>query len=217
MSSPYTPTPTPLPATIDVPDDGDLEDASSVNVPSETSLDAIANLELPQKNPSESPPIASRDLNIAQRGMVWFDPAEWFLTAARPIPEAIGASATFYIRMDLTFPHGSTVKEFYVYILPTSGHGALPGTMPSWTMYEKNMITGAETPVDSKADTSVNVAAYEVYHPIGHHVTVPFVADREKRYFIVFNNEGGANSDSNLQFHGAVSVCTVTSIDVGAS
>ncbi len=214
MPSPFTPTPTILPATITLPDDGDLEDVASVNVPSEVGLDAIAFLTVPAKTAGTQQKVASQDLNIAQRGQVWYDPAEWGQVTAKPSAVQLSGTAT-YISMDLQLPHGSTLKELDVFITPGGSHSGLPATMPSWTLYSRNMSTGADTSIISKVDTSATVLAYETYHVIRAFPAI--VIDRAKRYWVVMNGEGSTNALAGLVFQGIVTVCTVTEQDVGAS
>lgn len=215
MSHAYTPTPTALPGSVTIPDDGDDPDAADSGGPDETILDAIANL--------ETSVIPQADFDRTQAHCSAAD-SEWGHVAGgnrtQQNEEPGGESLT--IHCDL--PHGGTWIGASVTISPiVAGRAGLPSVVPSVSAWKKRISTGAVTSVAGAVnDPSASVAAYEAPHDIPISIAGPNnVIDREfYTYYLLLSGEGdggGANYSQFMQYVITTTTTTVDAIDPGAS
>jgi hypothetical protein len=94
-------------------------------------------------------------------------------------------------------PHGSTLTDVRVWILPAGGHAALPGTMPTITLATVHNAGGVTT-IGASTDTSLNVTAYQNNHAIAL-TGLSHVVDRSAfRYVVFFAGEASANAVNGL-------------------
>lgn len=90
------------------------------------------------------------------------------------------------------------------HLIGQTGRSGLPGTMPALSLLRENDIDAATayTIVDTQADTSGSLGAYEGAHYINLAISpteaVDFAAGGyAKRYYVLFKGETGANSMAN--------------------
>lgn len=214
MASPYTPNPTALPATVDLPDDGDLEDASSVNVSNEAELDAIANLELPQTSGTPYPfPDTGVSLTRMQRGGAICDRTEWSQIPFLDVWIAIGATPVQLVE-PLLLPLRSEFTDLLFYVSAGAGHGGLPGPgdRPTVNIYEYEPSTQTATllagPVEDPT-TSISIAAYEAPHAIPVSMSGIFPDPINKKYFATLTTEGGVNAEVGFRYDAVQTSCTI--------
>ena len=95
----------------------------------------------------------------------------------------------------LDLPEGYTLTDLEVWIQPPGAHGALPGTMPRFTLTRVDRNTGAATLIDTEIDGSGSVGAYEAYHSIHMVIAGGEVINRATRKYVLnFTAETDANA-----------------------
>lgn len=115
------------------------------------------------------------------------------------------------IDIPIRVPHGATLTQVIVYLWGGAGHGALPGNMPSLTLYSVPS-SGLDTAVGSQVDTSASVAAFEAAHSIT--LAVSHTADRvNTRLVAQLKAESGANSLVGATYIGTRIQYTITEYD----
>ncbi len=115
---------------------------------------------------------------------------------------------------DLLMPNGSTLTTINVQISGGGGHGSLPAVLPQISLYKVRYSGGATLIAGPVLDGSVNVAAYDSYHPISLLSMTEVIDDTLFRYILVFAGESGANSLSDLIVNSCDFSVTVGTIDV---
>lgn len=78
------------------------------------------------------------------------------------------------------------------------GHGALPASLPEFTLQKRDITTGTPTNVATATDASANLAAYEQFHTLtmtlsDHDADV----DEDTSYKVLIKGETGANAVPN--------------------
>lgn len=192
MSHALVETPT-FTASVVVPDDGDLENAASVN----GALQALAN--------------RSERLKFSTFGAINFSGYNVPLTKFRPDQGVLSNNDAWRYAFNgllehdksagnkaiaqLELPEGATITQVQLLatgnFLAGAAHGALPATMPKVTFRELATTGGTNYSVN-QSDTSGNVGAYEIAHTIT--LTVNRVVSNLLRYTIEIEGEQGANS-----------------------
>lgn len=119
-----------------------------------------------------------------------FDPAWKQLT----IP---GAAVPLFLFLD-NLADGNELDEVIVSIEPGTGHGGLPATLPQITLQSIEQSTNVVNTHGSAAvDPSASVGAYELVHDITLVLTPLLIDLANRRYFIKYEGEAGANSVVN--------------------
>lgn len=77
-----------------------------------------------------------------------------------------------------------------------AGHASLPGTMPSVSLVSVD-VAGTQTTIDTVADSSASVGAYDANHLVTLTLGAPETIDGGEAYSIVVTGEAGANSVAN--------------------
>lgn len=100
--------------------------------------------------------------------------------------------------------HNCTFDEVEIYVdggwgipITSTTHGALP-TMPRLTLYHIDTTTGTEISVGNQVDTSANVAAYEVPHPITLSVAAQTMDSTSAFYASIRGESGGSAVPDDL-------------------
>jgi hypothetical protein len=195
MSSPYTPTPSPL-ASITIPSDGDDIDAASVNVALEGLADMVAGAVL---TPNVIETLHPLELNTG-----------W--TTSKYILVGPGTTQEIYFRVN--FPHGATLLSVTAYIKVDTGHAGVPAVLPGLNVSRRGMTVGAA--LGSEDDlraaggaffpTPASAAAWEAS---GNLQSWTFTVDQNGTidrdsyiYWITLSDESGANALSGNAFLG---------------
>lgn len=120
---------------------------------------------------------------------------------------AYGAAATqsstvaANARIDILLnpPRGCTINSVSFRIDPPNGHGALPVSMPSITLYEWGVATDISTPsfTASAVDTSASVAAFEAAHDVTLTLSPARTSGAGKLFLVTITGESGTNSLTN--------------------
>lgn len=98
-------------------------------------------------------------------------------------------------------PPSGKIVEIQAFVQGSSGHGALPATMPDLALYRQDiLLAGSGTLVASAADLSANAAAYETGHQIFFTPNHTLVG--QEFYWLSFRGETGANSQVGLLLAG---------------
>lgn len=122
----------------------------------------------------------------------------------------VGTAGDTVVQMLAKLKHGVKLTSVSFYFQP-DGHGSLPGTMPNFRVFRRNVLTGALTTIAALVtDPSANTTAYNTLHAI----TAPITAGSGTSYEVVdltqnvyygsFVSESGSNSDTNTVFYGCV-------------
>lgn len=166
-------------ADLTIPDDGDDEDGSSVDVAFECLADRTKYLKALRHETSS----VYRELNSHP----WTNtPGNWEI--AKYPDDPIGWRQIAFVDNDRTLvfpfdlPHGCTLLNLFVRIKPFT-HVALPSVLPAWTLLEIDGLTGSPSVLASTTDAPANVAAYNAAHSIARISGLGQVIDRvAKRY-----------------------------------
>lgn len=217
----YTPDPDNFPASITLPDDGDDEDATSVNDPFEDTVDRTAYITKHYPLDATTTLIRSQPMSLVPVSM----------NSETPITPQWGWAGPVWVQNDTTFtvavsidcpldlPHDATLNSVEVVLNGKliTGHSSLPATMPAIRVFKTNISTGTATPISSlTTDPSGTVGAYDVAHTVT--ATVGAAVDRVGySYSVRIIGESGANSVAGLNICGIVSNCDVANLDKGAS
>lgn len=191
MGSPYTPTPTALPGSVTLPDDGDPRTAASVRSQDETMLDAIALLE-------DGGPV----YHVEDRALEWdpvaIDFANWAVDNQGSLLDQTPGSV---VPLELNFPHEATVEVLTARFDPTDGHAGLPAIMPTLKWYKLDVTTGAATQIGSTAtDATATAGAFDAAHALSITPGTPETINKDLyRYIALFTSESGANSAVGLR------------------
>ena len=213
MSHAYTPTPTALPGTVTIPDDGDLPVAADTGGPDEIILDALKNV--------EQYVILSGDVDRVQITSE-ADPSEWSYAASGNRAQQNEEPGGLSLRIPCSLPHGSTWSEGSVTISPVVvARAGLPSVMPSVGCFKKNVTTGTVTGLGSTyTDASATVGAYESVHTLTNASFSEVVNSQQYTYYMLLSGEGdggGGNYQQGLEYIGAITTHSATHIDSGAS
>ena len=103
-------------------------------------------------------------------------------------------------------PHGCRITGIQVAV-EASGYTALPTTMPRYSLYEFNVLTGAAASVVSGpvSDPSATTGAFNAYHRFVSSPNVSIVAQR--RYYLSFYmGTGGTGASAAIMLKG-VDIC----------
>lgn len=236
MPSTYTPDSTNNPTSFTEPDDGDNEDAASVNVFLEGLADKAAHMNLPEQSNTEKYRLASRSITRVSKSapISSFDISnapDWtFGGNTAPISSPGG---TWMVAINspgidqevtqiLEIPHGASVTEVRVTLKGSAGHGALPATMPHLKLYKLAVSGGVATLLGEIDDPSSGTVTYETAHQViltggGVDFTSFTVDNSAEVYFVVLSNERGANSQIGLSYFGSEATFTLTRQDDGAA
>lgn len=180
MSHALTPTAA-FTGSVVVPDDGDLENAASVNTAFQTLTDRAAYLRQQAFGASNyasySIPLSSgQDDSGAAATVCWtYQFGAWIET---------NKAAGNKLVIDVVFPDRCTITSVAVYctgnVLGGSAHSALPATKPKVTFREITPHAASAPTISFSAsvtDAPANVTAYEAYHILGGGLTVGHVID----------------------------------------
>jgi hypothetical protein len=94
----------------------------------------------------------------------------------------------------LDLPDGYTLSDLQVYIQPPGGHGALPTTMPQFTLTRVDRNTGVATLIDTEIDASGSTGAYEAYHSIQMSGLAEVINRATRKYVLNFTAETDTNA-----------------------
>ncbi len=123
----------------------------------------------------------------------------------------IWENSTLGAQLEIAFnpPEGATINSLTVQYKGSGGHGALPATKPTIAIGYYDASAGTTTVATSvQADTSANVAAFELKHNIvannggagiGH-----VVSKAGRRYYVLIAAEFGANAIIGAFYYSAV-------------
>lgn len=198
-----------FPANYDIPDDGDDEDAASVDVGLEALGDRTAYLLAACAGLTVGDSIqlplfhGMSDFFTAGGGAPW---PVWRRNTAAFIASIQQASAasTPNVGIAWTFaiPPKTKVTSVVASMQGAAGHGAFPGgkpgTMPSLTVSSVNS-SGVGVGTTTATDASATAAAYEAIHTITATHTFDYAA--AERLFILLEGEDGANFRAELACH----------------
>ena len=187
----YTPTPNRL-GTANVPDDGDLEDASSVNTPIEAALDGIAYLDT----------LADNLLVSIQHTTPLYKDSEWSLGGGDVAPILIDSgSSGSTIFQPIKLPRGAKLTSLSMWVKGGSGHGgSLPAVMPTLVVAKRTMSSGGLTVIRTFTDPSASVVAYELRHILVAGGMNETITDNTDLYGVYFTSESGAGAQVGLQY-----------------
>lgn len=122
---------------------------------------------------------------------------DWGYDASSGLPQTMNNSQpTHWMWMRLPpLPRGATITEILIRAdaSPAGVRVVLPSTMPSVRLV-RYASDGTRTVVATQADTSANLAAYQVPHDVTLAALTETVGDRS--YRLEFNGEYGANSEA---------------------
>lgn len=144
----------------------------------------------------------------ASRSETRTEAVQWSNVAAFSVEQkwladpGVGGIATAQLHL----PDGCTLDELYVYIDPTNGHAAVPGTPPSWVLFEHDLTTNVFTTVATGVDTPTAATgpAYDNIHPV-QKTGIGWTINRQTHeYILVFTGESGADSAAGLKLHRGV-------------
>jgi hypothetical protein len=174
-----------------IPDDGDDEDASSVDVAFETAANRTAYLKALRHETSS----VFRVLNAHP----WTNtPGNWEVESYPSDP--LGWKQLAFVNDDRTLvfpfnlPHGCTLYNLFVRIKPVA-HLSVPTVPPGWNLIEIDRATGAPLVVASVTDAPANVAAYNAAHDLAKVSGLTAVIDRDsKRYQLEVFGESTSGS-----------------------
>jgi hypothetical protein len=181
--------------TVVVPDDGDLEDGASVEVPFQALTNRTKYLIQETPGATNWSQVNLPICNGAPVGVPGGLGDAWHLLGG-PGPYWLehDKSAGNKWAIDVCLPPLVTITQVKLWCngsLVGGGHGALPATMPLVRFIELSTTLTANY-TQTQSDTSANVAAYDVNHNIT--LTVSRLADPALRYAIEIEGEQGANS-----------------------
>jgi hypothetical protein len=174
-----------------IPDDGDDEDAASVDVALQSHADKLAYLKALRHESSS----VYRVLNAHP----WTNtPGNW--EVERYPSDPLGWKQLAFVDNDRTLvfpfnlPHGCTLYNLFVRIKPVV-HVSVPTVPPGWNLIEIDRATGAPTVVASMTDAPANVAAYNAAHDLAKVSGLSAVIDRDaKRYQLEVFGESSSGS-----------------------
>lgn len=121
---------------------------------------------------------------------------------------SVASAGVLFIDLTGVVPKNAVIKSVTAHVIGAAGHAALPGTMPTLTLYRKDTGTqGNATNIGSQADASGSTGAYQVVHSITIGGLSEVVAhDSGNRNYLTFEGEAGSNSAVNLRLLGLVVV-----------
>lgn len=210
MPTVFTPSAAAPPTSYTHPSDGDSPiKAADVTVPLEAIENAVKWIAADNH--------ASVVLDYIHSG-VWVPlNANEFLVTAAPFEfkQNLSGSQAF---APLDLPDGNLFTALTIYIKTTSGHGALPGTMPKLSVYRYDPLTGTAAQIGSTTtDPSASVGAYDTLHGISVTGLNHTVNRQLYSYYARFEGEGGANYQNLLRLLRLVYTITVTKRDPAAA
>ncbi len=125
------------------------------------------------------------------------DPAQWALNGSLEL-EAQTVDQQWIA--EITPPVDSILKTISVVYTPPSAHVGLPGDQPSIELFE---IEEGVAPVlyDSAQDNAADLTAYEQKRTLTLTLATPFTVPANKRYWLQFNCETGANKLAGTVLH----------------
>lgn len=223
MSHTYTPDPDHNPTTTTLPDDGDDEDAASVNTPLEDVADKAA---YTQKH---YPLDTTYTVDRVQTNLVYPVTADnaapatqqWFLNPGSAwtqtdVTVAIGAS----IYQELDLPDGCVLQNVFVRLKGETAvpHSALPAQLPQARVFKVNAVTGVSTALSAlTTDPAATQPIYDGAHEIPI-FSIGATVDRTSfRYLVKITGESGANAQAGLQLLATLVQFQVTKLDKGAA
>lgn len=219
---------------FEAPDDGDDEDAASVDVGLECLANRTAYLKalrhpatgierwLTIPEPLHSP--VRVEIGEEVGDVVWNSPwredvaGTTTVTGWRNayIPEVPVAQALSFM---LELPHGCVLKGLNAHLTGADGSGSMPSSRPKLQLFAwtPGLAVGTTVaPLATFTDTSLTRADYELPHSIGGNVNVTI--DRgASLYRVRFTSEGGSNSNPGLILHGVKVRFDMTHMDGAAS
>lgn len=199
---------------LTIPDDGDDEDASSVDVAFETLANRTAYLKALRHQVSS----VFRNCNKAWGDEHWSDYQAitglaggmgWIMSDADP-----GEDNSLWFDVDV--PHGCVITNIGVKIKPSSAHGVLPPNMPRIQLFEIDS-NGSAVQIFSLTDPTGSIAAYEARHDLTKiGLTVP-VDKIDKRYVLAFSGEWGLGARDGLTVNRCRVRYSMTHLDEGGA
>jgi hypothetical protein len=214
MSIDYTGDPTTYHDIVQLPADGDNNDASNITAPFEACLDNIEYLkQLKHVQSSVQRQMRHAEYSSSQvtRSIVDGSVSGWQVNHPGP-----GDATVENIVFPIEVPQGATITQIRVTIDPANGHGGLPASMPRWELLTET-ATGVATLADSQTDTSANAAAFDANHTIQKTISVGPVNNATTRYTLKFFSEAGANSLTGLRVTSVLVTFNMTILDEGAA
>jgi hypothetical protein len=113
----------------------------------------------------------------------------------------------------ISLPNGATLTSLGVVLEPTTGHAALPVSMPR---FELVSIANDGTVVSEVAfvtDSSASVIAYQTLHTIVSGALSVVINNATKRYLVAFSSEGSTNALAGLKFYHPYYSFTMLNLD----
>lgn len=200
MSSNYAGTAT-YPATVPVTDDADPRNTTAVLAASAEALaDRTAFLKgkggAPANGGTISVPLIGLEQGVSYTGLTSGSGTGYTLDGVhirfRLKDNAFRVPATFAVpRLSSGY-----IFSLNVVIAPDVGHGALPASMPTISLYGVDPLTGAILSTDSLTDSSGTVIAYETQHTLT--VTPTLAAMSARQYYVYFGSEAGVDARTDL-------------------
>lgn len=201
-----TATALPLPNTAPTPAAGELVRAEDIQEAVQALLNQDRSLEA-----HLSAAVASRSVTRVQQAFfASTDLSVWTVNQYGDAEQQTNDTLN-YATCPLLLPHGATLTQVYVRVLPSAGHGGLPGTMPVVSVIRHAMP--AHTSLGSATDNSANVGAYEAVHNISVSGLSVSVDRSLYRYSVRLAGESGANFVAGMQAFAVVCTYTITSYD----
>lgn len=226
MSSAYVSTATgAVVNSVTLPNDGDDEDAASVDAPFEQNADNIWRIAQGGMNPQ----------SLTRIVQWWFPPViapanvpGWVPGQTSGIPDQTwvhnsirnpsGDNSLLYAELDV--PNGATLTSVSVDINPLTGRGGVPAVLPNLSLYK--MSSSSTIPivstVFSQQDPSALQTDYEKEHSITSATLAEIVEKQFHKYLLVFTGEFGTHSQvGGLFYTGRFSFTNAATIDRGAA
>jgi len=215
--------PSTYPTSFEAPDDGDDEDAESVNV----AIEALANRTeylKALKHPASGiirwcrggeTSLSPAGDKFWSRGSISGSYGAWVLNH----PDADGNDSV--LTMPVRLPHGAVLAEVRAYLdgTPTSGtHSAMPSSKPSMRLVKVDPVTGTCTSLGNATDAETTVVGYEALHnwALGF-FTPPTIDNASFHYAVQVHGEAGTNSKGGSKLYGVRLQFSMTNLDEAAS
>lgn len=203
---------------LTIPDDGDDEDASSVDVAFET----LANRTAYNKALRHETSSVYRCLNAHP----WTNtPANWEVSRYPDDPmgwkqiSLSGSPTDRTLVFPFSIPHGCVLFNLFVRIKPAT-HLSLPSILPGWNLIEIDHSTGAPTVIASVTDSPANVAAYNAAHDMAKITGLSATGDKANKHYrleVFGETSSGSSGAVGLVVIGVRARFSMTVLDEGPS
>lgn len=197
----YAGNPANFPATVQLPQDGDPANASSIRPGYEGALDRTAWLKakfLTTAITRVMPPIAN------YREASWLADTTTTTNGGLWVSQQINVGDTLRdLWMPLFVPHAAQITAFAIYVAPASGHLDVPQNHFSISLDRRTFSSGVTAGIAELVDTSGSVAIYEAPRIFEATIAAHTTDNALHAYGIRVTNEGGTNAMPGLKVHGA--------------